>query len=213
LVTVPHVSPGRNKSPTTSRSLLDQARADDREAWERIYALYLPLVYRWCRNRGLNDGDTSDVVQDVFAAVYAKLGTFEKVRVGQSFRGWLRTITENKVTDHHRRASRQPTVRNCGEFGWDPASPTQDSDHASDLDNEADERVFILQRCLAMVRTEFEPRTWDAFWMVAVEEKSPADVAEQLGMKRNAVYLAKSRVLHRLKQLFDQLIDDVETFQ
>lgn len=209
----PHAPRTPGKSPTTSQSLLDQARHDDGEAWKRIYALYLPLVYKWCRKRGLNDLDTADVAQDVFAAVYAKLSTFEKVRADQSFRAWLRTITENKVTDHYRRALRQPLLGNGVEIAWDPEAPSPDSDSASTSDDDDEEQVFILRRCITMVRSEFEPRTWEAFWMVVVEEKPPALAAERLGMNRNAVYLAKSRVLNRLKRLFDKLVDDFEIFR
>lgn len=200
-------------SPLTSMSLLDQAQAQDEEAWKRIHELYHPLVYKWCRRRGLGEAATNDVGQEVFTSVFKFLDQFEKVKAGQTFRAWLRTITENKVTDHLRRESLQPNLIDGGDSG----SPIEQLAVASvDFDSrleeeERSERVLLLRRCLDMVCSEFEPKTWDAFWKTAVEEIPPADVAETLGLSRNAVYLARSRVLNRLSELFDRLLEDFST--
>src|ERR1041385_9135697 len=94
---------GSRSSTGTSKSLLERARSDDPAAWTRLVDLYAPLVAYWCRRWGLRDEDRADVLQDVFQAVAAHVGDFQKQKDGDTFRGWLRTITLNKVRDHFRK--------------------------------------------------------------------------------------------------------------
>jgi RNA polymerase sigma-70 factor, ECF subfamily len=206
------IVPGnRGPSPSTSASLLELARARNGEAWEQIVMLYSPLVYRWCRRRGVREADVLDIAQEVFRSVYASLDSFERARAGQSFRAWLKTITANKIIDQSRLKHRQPSAIGGSEVSeWlDQAAATAaDGEEAED----ESERILILRRCLDLVKAEFEPRTWDAFWKVVIDENDPADVALSLGVSRNAVYLAKSRVLSRLGELFDHLIENLSAF-
>src|SRR5947207_2792534 len=94
---------GSRSSSATSRSLLARVQADEPDAWERLVHLYAPLVLHWCRGRGLQDQDVADVFQEVFQAVVAYVGNFRKERQGDTFRGWLRRITQNKLHDYFRR--------------------------------------------------------------------------------------------------------------
>jgi RNA polymerase sigma-70 factor (ECF subfamily) len=147
------------------------------------------------------------VVQDVFAAVAVHVGAFRRERPGDSFGGWLRTITRNKIRDHHRRRQGKPEARGgtdaqqqLAEIG-EPAEPSDPSAASDDgLDG------WLSHRGLELVRAEFENRTWEAFWRTAVEGHAPADVAEDLGMTVQAVYQAKSRVLRRLRQELDEML-------
>jgi RNA polymerase sigma-70 factor (ECF subfamily) len=185
-------------STATRRSLLDGARARDAAAWERLVALYAPLVLSWCRAWGLRDDDAADVIQEVFQAIATHLGGFRRERAGDTFRGWLRTIARNKVNDHFRRTKREPTGVGGSEAralllqvpGAEPADGSGPADAAE---------CELLHRALEMIRSEFEPRTWEAFWQTAVEGRAAADVAADLGMSPGAVRVAKSRVLHRLR--------------
>jgi len=192
--------------------LLELARARNDEAWEQIVMLYSPLVYRWCRRRGVAEADVLDIAQEVFRSVYASLDSFERARAGQSFRAWLKTITANKITDQYRRKTRQPSAPGGTEANLlleqTPADPDEQTDKEAE---DQSERILVLRRCLDLVKAEFEPRTWDAFWKVVIDEGEPAKVAASLGMTRNAVYLAKSRVLSRLTEMFDQLVEDLST--
>ncbi len=104
---------GAHPSSMTSRSLLARVRSDEPEAWERLVHLYAPLVLHWCRGKGLQDQDVADVFQEVFRAVVVHVGRFRKEREGDTFRGWLRRITQNKLRDHFR----QPGPRGAGR-GW-----------------------------------------------------------------------------------------------
>jgi hypothetical protein len=91
-----------------STSLLDRVKARQPAAWECLVDLYAPEVYRWCRQSGLQGEDTADVVQEVFTAVAAHVEQFRRERPGDSFRGWLWTITRNKIRDHFRHRQGQP---------------------------------------------------------------------------------------------------------
>ncbi len=192
-------------STGTARSLLDRARAREPAAWDRMVALYAPLVMRWCRGWGLRDQDAADVFQEVFQAVALHLGTFRRARAGDTFRGWLRTITRNKVCDLHRRCDREPPGVGGSEarnfLAQVPQEPPAEEVSPADVpDGE------LLHRALALIRDEFEPRTWSAFWQTAVEGRATVDVAADLGMSPGAVRVAKSRVLHRLREDLGDLL-------
>jgi RNA polymerase sigma-70 factor, ECF subfamily len=195
------------QSTGTSRSLLERVRADDTGAWDRLVALYAPLVFHWCRNWDLQDQDTADVFQEVFLAVATHIVEFRKERTGDTFRGWLRTITRNKVFDHFRRLGREPE----GAGGTDaqirlshlpaPLPPEE----VSVAENRAELGLFY--RGLDMIRGEFEERTWLAFWRTAVEGRVPKDVGAELSMSPGAVRVAKSRVLQRLREELGDLME------
>src|SRR5438128_11947607 len=99
--------PGEGRPPSTSRSLLERARADDPAAWDRLVALYAPLVLHWCRRWDLQDQDAADVFQEAFQALARHLGAFGKEREGDTFRGWLRAMRRNRVRDQFRRLARE----------------------------------------------------------------------------------------------------------
>jgi RNA polymerase sigma-70 factor, ECF subfamily len=193
-------SEGGNPNPlSTSKSLLGRARDGDAIAWDRLSLLYAPLVFHLCRRRGLRDPDAADVVQDVFQAVATHLGAFRKRGEADTFRGWLRTIAENKIRDHFRRAGREADAAGGTEAQHRLAqipAPAAAVDASRDDDWEGP----FYRRVLDLVRGEFEERTWLAFWRTAVEGRDPGDVGGELAMSRGAVRVAKSRVLRRLRQ-------------
>lgn len=191
---------------TTSLSLLRRVKADDADAWRRLVDLYGPLIYYWCRRSGLTPSDTADVVQDVFRAVAAHIGRFRRDRPGDTFRGWLRTITRNKIRDHVRVQSRE--VRAPG--GTDAHArleelpePAPDSDSVEPDDARA--VADLLQRALDQIRCEFSEPTWRAFTLATLQERTSRDVAAELGMTANAVRKAKARVLRRLREQLGEM--------
>ena len=101
---------------STSSSLLRRARIQDPAAWRRLVDTYGRRVYRWCRQSGLQPADANNVAQDVFAVIARKLSTFEYRQDGDTFRGWMRRITQNKIRDHFRSANRVP--RASGGTNW-----------------------------------------------------------------------------------------------
>jgi RNA polymerase sigma-70 factor (ECF subfamily) len=190
---------GSEASGSTSTSLLDRVRARDPGAWERLARLYGPLVYRWARQQGLQDADAADVCQDVFATVAARIDSFQHAAAGDSFRGWLWTITRNKLGDYLRRRAAKPPPPGGTEAQTflqqlPDAAPTGSTD-ASAFDAQAD----LLHRALEIIRGEFEERTWLAFYRATVDGKATADIAQDLGMTPRAVRQARYRVLQRLR--------------
>jgi RNA polymerase sigma-70 factor (ECF subfamily) len=202
---------GSGKEPpssnATSRSLLDRVKADEAAAWERLVALYAPLVFYWCRRWNLREPDIADIVQDVFQAVFMRVAGFRKEREGDTFRGWLRRITQNKVLDHLRRLGREPPGIGGSEAQTRLAQLP--FPQAPEEDGNADEPVErgLFLRALELIREDFEERTWQAFWRTAVEGESPRDVAEALSMSAGAVRVAKCRVLHRLREELGEVIE------
>jgi RNA polymerase sigma-70 factor (ECF subfamily) len=183
---------------STSVGLLARLRSSDQDAWRRLVRLYGPLVYRWCRRAHVAPQDAADIGQEVFRAVAAAVGRFQHGQDGSTFRGWLWTITRNKVRDHLRRQASAPRA-----FGGDSTHPDlaeAAADPATSASSSAAGRFnTLLTGCLESIRGEFEARTWLAFWRVAVRSELPGDVAADLGMTANAVRKAKSRVLARLR--------------
>jgi RNA polymerase sigma-70 factor (ECF subfamily) len=189
----------------TSASLIQRLRARDAEAWRQLADLYGPLVYYWCRRYELKAEDAADVFQEVFSAIASGIHAFQHDRARGRFRGWLWTITRNKIHDHFRRLPLQEEALGGTdglarmaaipqELADDP-TPGPDRNQLSEL----------VHRAVNMVQAEFEPRTWTAFWRTAVDRQESARVAEELGMSAGAVRIAKSRVLHRIRVLLGDL--------
>jgi RNA polymerase sigma-70 factor (ECF subfamily) len=186
-------------------SLLERLRANDGTAWQRVIHLYEPLVRSWCRRCGLGAEDAEDVAQEVFAGAAAGFGGFHRDRPGDTFRGWLRGITRLQVALHFRRIQGRPQAEG-GSAAWQQLQavpgPLADADAA-----ETAEVGQLYRRALEQVRGEFAERTWQAFWLTAVEGRLPADLAGELGMTSAAIRQAKSRVLRRLQQEMGELLE------
>jgi RNA polymerase sigma-70 factor (ECF subfamily) len=189
---------------STSVSLLERLHVQDADAWRRLLSLYGPLIEHWCGHWGVRGADAEDVRQEVLQAVSANLGQFRRDRPGDTFRGWLRGITRNKLLDHFRRRQSQPAAEGGSDAHLQfqqfpqPETPLPD-DSAKQLSD-------LYHRALELIRGEFEERTWRAFWRVAVEGHTPAEVAGELGVTPAAIRKAKSRVLRRLKEEAGELI-------
>jgi RNA polymerase sigma-70 factor (ECF subfamily) len=188
---------------STSLTLLQRIRERDQEAWRRLLHLYAPLVASWCASKGIRDQDADDVQQEVFRAVATSLDNFRRDRPGDTFRGWLRGITRNKLTDHFRSRQTRPEARG----GTDAHQLLQQVPEAELHEDSDQELSGLYRRALELVRCEFEDRTWTAFWRAAVECQDVTDIAADLGVTPAAVRKAKSRVLHRLRQEIGDVID------
>jgi len=190
--------PDRFAPSGTSSSLLDRVKADEAGAWDRLVTLYAPLLFHWCRRWKLQDDDVADVFQEVFKTLVVHLAEFRKDREGATFRGWLFTITRNKVLDHFRKRS-QDAEAGGGTEGAMRLAQVPAPDGSPDPE-EAEEIRRLYHRGLELIRGEFEDRTWQAFWRTAVEGRTPREVAVELSMSSGAVRVAKSRVLQRLRE-------------
>lgn len=194
-----------SKSPPTRPSLLLRIRdAGDSQAWGEFVTLYAPLIHGYGVRRGLQDADAADLAQDVLQNVARAIPSFAYDPAAGTFRGWLFQITRNQVFRKLRKNARVPTA--TGDTGFSE-SLAQHADLSSDEEErwnrEHEEQVFHW--AAEKTEPEFKPDTWKAFWRVAVDGMSPAEVAESLEMSVGAVYVAKSRVTARLRDVIDSI--------
>jgi RNA polymerase sigma-70 factor (ECF subfamily) len=188
----------------TPASLLEQLRqpsdpAIAGPAWNRFVALYTPLLYQWARRLGLQDAEAADLVQDVLLILLEKLPSFS-YDPRQRFRGWLWTILCNKWRENRRREAARPRG---GAAGLSDAIVPDGVEALA----ESEYRQYLTGRALQLIRNEFEPATWTACWEYVVAGRAAAEVAAELGISVGAVYVAKSRVIRRLRRELHGLLD------
>jgi RNA polymerase sigma-70 factor, ECF subfamily len=186
---------------TTSLTLLDRlAGPDDHEAWGRFVELYTPLLLSWCKRVGISDADSADLIQTVFVLLYENLPKF-RYDPGRSFRAWLKTVLMNAWRNQLRK-------NRTGLTGSNEPDPSliPDTDPRLQLE-EAEYCAHLVHRAMRMLQDDFEPTTVRACWEFVVEERPAREVAEELGISVNSVYLAKSRVLRHLRNELRGLID------
>lgn len=191
-------------APLTRASLVYRLRdPSDTDAWKEFVRLYASLIYGFARKRGLQDADAADLMQDVLRSVAGAIGRLEYDRSKGTFRGWLFAITRNKVFNFLDASRRRP--RGSGDMDVQKrldALPDRTPDE-DDWDREYERKVFSW--AAERIREEFQPTTWNAFWMTAVDGVGASDVGRKLDMSPGAVYVAKSRVLARLREEINQL--------
>jgi RNA polymerase sigma-70 factor (ECF subfamily) len=186
---------------TTPPSLLQRLRdSPEREAWERFVDLYTPLFFAWTKRLHLNDHESADLVQDLFAVLVEQLPLFV-YDPHKSFRAWLKTILHNRWRNHLRRRSAEKLIDHP-----DMNEVPADSAAIPELE-EAEYRQYVVSRALALMQAQFQPVTWKACWEFVVNDRPASEVARDLGISVNAVYLAKSRVLRCLREELAGLLE------
>lgn len=196
-----------SSEPATRPSLLLRIRdsADD-EAWTEFAEIYAPLIHGYARKKGLQEADAADIAQDVLRQVSASIGRFEYDAGKGGFRAWLFTITRNRVNNFFTRDGRG--ARGSGDTRvrqYLEEQPAPEDEQAA-WDREVEKRLFAC--AVERVRPEFKATTWQGFWRTAVEQRGAAQVAAELGVSVGAVYIAKSRVLARLRQVVETFSDE-----
>jgi RNA polymerase sigma-70 factor (ECF subfamily) len=193
-------------SDATRPSLLVRIKDPrDRDAWEQFVEIYAPLVYSMARRRGLQDADAADLTQDVLRSVSCAVGRLDYDPRKGMFRSWLYTVTRNALNTFLEAQRRVP--RGSGDSAlqaWLERQPGPQEESAL-WDRDYQER--LLHYAAERVRDSFEETTWQAFWQTAVAGKPAKQVATSLGITVGAVYIAKSRVLSRIKEEVRQLLD------
>ncbi len=185
-------------SVSTRISLLQQLRdKQDSVAWSKFVELYTPLVHRWVSNLGITEPDRNDIVQEVLLALLGQVSTFQ-YDASKSFRGWLRTITINKTRDLIRKRKRKTEPAFLERF--DLASQN-DTDYLT----QQEYRDFLAKAAMKLMRKNFSQTTWQACWEHVANGRPAAEVAQELGISVNAVYLARGRILNRLKRELEGL--------
>jgi RNA polymerase sigma-70 factor (ECF subfamily) len=190
----------------TRQSLLLRAQTGEENAWKDLTELYRPLILGWLNRQGVPAGDLEDLSQEVLLSVVKHLPGFQHSGHRGAFRSWLRTIVCSRTTDYWR-AIDAGTQAQGGSGAT--AALQQIADPASDLNRQWDEEYdrYLLNCLLKLMEEEFEPLTLQAFRRLALDGVSGAEAARELGLSVAAVYMAKSRVLARIRQEAEGLID------
>src|SRR5207237_644077 len=180
----------------------------DTAAWGEFVVIYEPLIYRLARRKGLQDADARDLCQEVFRRVAQAIDRWDLDPARGSFRGWLSRIARNLLVNflarrpYRLRGSGSTSVQDLLE-----AQPAEDPSATALFEAEYRRRLF--RWAADEVRGEFATTTWQAFWQTAVEGRSPSDVAAELGLSVGAVYIARSRVLARLRRRIEPRGEEV----
>lgn len=189
-----------SNSPTTRTSLLLRLRdSHDRLAWDQFVGLYAPLVYGFARRKGLQDADAADIAQDVLTSVAQQMRQWEYRPERGSFRGWLFTIARNRLKNWLASSARR--MDGTGGDNNQEAIQSQPEAAADTNDWDAEYARHVFHWAAGIVKRQVSEQTWHAFELTAVVGKSGSEAASSLGMTISAVYLARSRVMSRLKEL------------
>jgi RNA polymerase sigma factor (sigma-70 family) len=194
-VKITSMSPSPETRPSLLVRLKDHA---DQAAWDEFAQVYTPVVYRLALRRGMQHADAEDLVQQVLTAVAKAIDRWQTDPARGQFRTWLHRVAQNLIINA---LSRAAPDRGSG----DPSifehlhQQAADEGPASDLVR-MEFRREVFRWAADEIRQEFQPTTWDAFWLTAVEEQDVVEVAQRLGLSCGAIYAARSRVMRRLKK-------------
>ncbi len=196
-----------NNLPETRHSLLLRlAEPCDLTAWQDFLQTYEPVIMRLAMRRGLQLSDAQDLCQEVLTRVAKTAESWNPDSQRWSFRGWLTKVTRNLVVDHFRKQQRQPATP--GEtliHRMDERAANVPPNELFDIE----ERRQIFLRAAESARSGFSQNTWSAFWKTCVENHPPQSAADQLGLSVGAVYIARSRVLAKIRVAVEGM--DLET--
>lgn len=201
---------------TTSTSLIFRLKAEDRDedAWHCLQELYGRLVLDWCKRQNVPKNDRIDVMQDIFFAVSKGIKNFRWGEPGQTFRGWLKAIAHTKIIDKYRDNKNWPQLFSdthledliAGLTISKKKKSNEENDELDELDDEEKnederERNHLVHRAMRMIRNDFEPKTWEAFELTAIQNMTSAEAAKKLGTTDANVRRAKKRILDRLRDI------------
>ena len=191
----------------TSISLLDRVRLhSDSESWEKLSAIYTPVLHAWLRRYGLQSSDVDDLTQDVLVVIAREMASFEHTGHPGAFRGWLRTVLVHRLRNFWRSQKKLPSAKGGSDFLKEIDELEDPASALSHMWNrQHDDQV--LRQALEQSKSKFTPNTWVAFQRLVIDGAKAAEVATELGMSVNAVLIAKSRALGHLKQVTQGLID------
>ncbi len=195
-----------NAGPPTRPSLLMRVRdVSDNAAWVQFVEIYTPLIYGFCRNRGLQETDAADLAQEVMCLAAKGMPEFQYDPQRGKFRGWLLQTARYRLYKFFERRRRAPQSAEETAIQYLlEQEPT--ADEQTQWEEEYRRRLFGW--ATEKARPEFQSATWEAFWLTAVESLSVKEVAGRVGISIGAVYIARSRVTARLRELIESVADD-----
>lgn len=198
------------EAPATRQSLLLRLRdLQDHEAWTQFVEVYAPLIYAYVRKRGVQDADAADLTQACLRKVTDHVGNLDYDPRKDSFRGWLFTVVRNKLNDFYDRP--RHLWQGSGDSQIHSLLENQAARESADVNEwEREYQQTLFFWAAEKVRPLVQETTWQAFWQTAVESKPGEEVARKLGISVGAVYIAKSRVIVRLREMIRTLQEEEE---
>lgn len=196
------------EAPKTRPSLLLRMRdTQDARAWGEFVEIYEPLVYRLARRNGFQDADARELTQEVLLAVSKAIGGWDADPARGSFRAWLFRVARNLMINFLAKQRRHP--QGVGDTDFQrllAAQPAPENEESACFDVEYRRRLF--RWAAEQVRDQFQASTWEAFWKTCVEGQAIQEVATEMELSAGAVYVARSRVMARLRKRIRQIEDD-----
>lgn len=184
--------------PETSDSLIFRVKNPaDGAAWTEFLGIYQPVVFRMARRRGLQDADAQDVMQQVFLSISKSIEGWVPGDLQPPFRAWLTTIARNAIT---KALTRRPRDAATGSTSMVELLDAQPDPQATTAEILAEARKELIRWATEQIRSEFSEATWNVFWRTAIEGVPIAEVAKSTGRSAGAVYVARYRVIARLKE-------------
>ena len=195
----------RTHAVTRARLILRLKDAEDVAAWDEFAAIYAPVIFRVATSRGFQAADAENLVQEVFLAVANSVASWLEREDRGRFRAWLLRIARNESVDMLTERATRPLGRDGSTADRDLANLPARDEFSSALDLEYDRAVFHW--AAEQVRAAVSVQTWDAFWLTSIDGLSVNEVAERLNTRPGNVYVSRSRVMSRVKQLVQEYED------
>jgi RNA polymerase sigma factor (sigma-70 family) len=197
-----------NRGPDTRASLLLRIRNPrDEQSWLEFAAIYEPLVYRLARSKGFQDADAKELAQEVLLAVANAIERWTPDPERGSFRGWLFRVARNLMINFLARERRHPHgVGNTDFARWLEDQPAAGGEQTAEFDRQYRRELF--RWAAEQIRGQFHAATWQAFWETCVEGRGIAEVAQSLDMSVGQVYVARSRVMSRLREKIERTLNE-----
>ena len=184
--------------PETSYSLIERVHdLADEASWVEFLGIYQPVVYRMARRRGLQDADAQDVIQQVFVAIARSIEGWRAGKDRPPFRAWLTTVARNAITNA---LARKPRDRGAGSTSVVNQLHAESAPEDTTSEIVQETRREMVHWASEQIRSEFTEQTWEIFWKTSIEGIAAAEVASSTGRSVGAVYVARHRVLARLKE-------------
>lgn len=193
--------------PTTRESLVLRIRdKTNQQAWAEFTEIYQPALYRFARRRGLQHADALDVTQEVLMAVASAVDRYEFDETRGRFRNWLSVIAKNTTINYFDRQRRHP--RATGDSRVERLLATEECSESCSAPLRLEFRRRLFRWAAEQVRPTFQEKTWQAFWLTAVENRPLEEVGRELSLSMGAIYAARSRVMTRLRKTVLQFDDE-----
>ncbi len=184
--------------PETDHSLISRVKnLGDGASWAEFLQIYQPVVFRMAKRRGLQEADADDVVQQVFISISRSIDRWEAAEGAPPFRAWLTTVARNAVTKALTRRPHDLATGSTSVAELLNAQPDA-SELTAEMNSEA--RREIVLRAAEQIRPEYSAEIWDVFWKTSINGEPIAQVAASTGRSTGAIYVARHRIISRLKE-------------